>query len=260
MHKEKVSIIIPCFNHALFLEETVKSVLKSTYPNIEIVIVNDGSLDESEQVAIKLKNHHPNIIYILQENKGPSTARNKGIEAAAGKFILPLDADDLISPDYIQKAVDIFENQQDVKLVYCEAEFFGERSGKWKLPDFSRKLLARENMIFCSAVFRKSDWQYAGGYSEEMTWGWEDWEFWISLLKNGGEVVKLPITGFFYRVTKGSRRKSTNKEAKRKTIELINIKHKEFLFQYLHGPLRINRSWSSFINWVLNIFCKKENG
>jgi glycosyltransferase involved in cell wall biosynthesis len=257
MHKELISVIIPCFNHALFLEETVISVLKSTYPNIEIVIVNDGSLDDSEQVALKLINLHTNIIYLRQENRGPATARNKGIDAATGKFILPLDADDLISPDYIEKAIEIIENQPDVKLVYCEAEFFGDRSGKWELPGFSRKLLARENMIFCSAVYRKSDWKSAGGYSEEMTWGWEDWEFWISLLKDGGEVVKLPITGFYYRVRKGSRRKSTNKEAKRKTVELINVKHRKFLLQYLHGPLRINRSWSSFLNRVSYIFYKK---
>jgi glycosyltransferase involved in cell wall biosynthesis len=258
MHKELVSVIIPCFNHALFLEQTVDTALASSHPRIEIIIIDDGSTDNSGEIAQKLQNKYRNIFYIHQKNQGPAAARNKGIAAAKGTYILPLDADDLISPDYIEKAVDILENHKDVRLVYCEADFFGERTGKWKLPDFSRKYLARENLIFPSAIYRKSDWQTAGGYSNVMTWGWEDWEFWISLLEDGGEVVKLPITGYFYRVRKGSRRKSTNREAKRKTVELINLKHKEFIYKYLHGPLRIPRTWSSTINRVARIFCKSS--
>lgn len=253
---QKVSVIIPLYNHAPYLEETIDSVVASSYPNIEIIIINDGSTDNSEEVALKLKEKHENIQYLYQENKGPAAARNNGIKIASGEYLLPLDADDLISNNYIEKAIEILESDKEVALVYCDAEFFGERSGKWKLPPFSLKLLARENMIFCSALYRKPDWERVGGYSEEMTWGWEDWEFWISLLKNGGKVEKLPLTGFYYRIRNGSRRKSTNKEAKRKTVELINSKHTDFLFKYLHGPLRINRSWSATINQLRRIFRK----
>lgn len=259
MKQELVSVIIPCYNHELFLEETLQSALASSYRPIEIIIINDGSTDDSEKIALRFKAIHQNIKYLKQENQGPAAARNTGISAANGKYILPLDADDHISTDYIEKAVEILENRDDVRLVYCNAEFFGERNGKWNLPDFSRKYLAKENLIFLSAVYRKLDWQTAGGYSNVMTWGWEDWEFWISLLKDGGEVVKLPITGFYYRVRKGSRRKSTNREAKRKTIELINQKHLEFEKKYLYGPLRMSRSWSSVINRLNNFFTNLSN-
>jgi glycosyltransferase involved in cell wall biosynthesis len=254
--KSLVTVVIPCFNHDRYIEETIRSVAQSTYSPIEIIVVNDGSTDQSEAVVGSLQNQFPNLKYFNQKNVGPAAARNLGISEAKGEFILPLDADDLISPDYIEKAIDILDNQLDVKLVYCGAEFFGNRTGKWKLPGFSRKLLARENMIFCSAIYRKSDWVSTGGYSTEMTWGWEDWEFWISLLKNGGEVIKLPFTGFYYRVKKGSRRKSTNRDAKRKTVELLNLKHKEFIYSYLKGPLRLSRSCSFVINHVSNVFSK----
>ena len=250
---ELVSVIVPCYNHAAFLKETLHSVLESTYTNIEIVIINDGSIDNSEEIALEYCNQYPNLLYISQSNQGPSAARNNGIRSSNGKYILPLEAFDLISKDYIEKSIEVLDHNQQVKLVYCNAEFFGEKKGKWNLPEFSRNYLARENHIFLTAMYRKSDWERVGGYDELMTWGWEDWEFWIALLKDGGDVVKLPITGFFYRIRKGSRRKSTNRDAKRKTVELINRKHKNFIYKYLNGPLRINRSWSRFIN----LFYKK---
>lgn len=248
--KPLVSIIIPCFNHEKFIAETIESVYQSSYLPIEIVVVNDGSSDNSELVVTSLQNKYPNLKYISQKNAGPAAARNRGIRESEGKYILPLDADDLISPDYINKAVEVLENNSLAKLVYCNAEFFEERTGEWKLKPFSLDSLAMDNMIFCSAIYRKDDWLTAGGYDERMTWGWEDWEFWISLLKNGGEVVKLSITGFYYRVRRNSRRKTTNKDAKAKTIALINDKHKDFVHKYLNGPLHYQRSLSKKINFV----------
>jgi len=252
--KPLVSVVIPCFNHEKFIAETIESVLRSSHHPIEIVVVNDGSSDNSELVVTSLQNKYQNLKYISQNNAGPAAARNRGIRESAGKYILPLDADDLISEDYIEKAVEVLENNPMVKLVYCNAEFFEERSGAWKLKPFSLPSLATDNMIFCSAVYRKADWEVSGGYDERMTWGWEDWEFWISLLKNGGGVVKLPITGFYYRVRKNSRRKSTNKDAKEKTIALINNKHKEFVYRYLNGPLHYQRSLSRKINFFRRFF------
>ncbi|WP_373495021.1 glycosyltransferase family 2 protein [Aquiflexum sp.] len=248
------SVIIPCYNQALFLEETVNSVLNSNYSNFEIIIVDDGSHDHSAKIALKIHEKHPEKIHvIMQENAGPANARNVGIKAARGKYILPLDGNDKISKDYIEEAVTIFEKNQNVKVVYCEAEKFGDKSGQWKLKPFSRKALALDNMIFVSALYRKSDWERCGGYDPRMTWG-EDWEFWINMLKSGGEVVKLPITGFYYRIREGSRRKSTDKEAKQKTIDLINEKHIDFLKEQIGGPLRNPRSLSEVINKVSGWF------
>jgi glycosyltransferase involved in cell wall biosynthesis len=108
MSKELVSIIVPCYNHAQFIIETLSSVLQSSYTNIEIIIVNDGSTDNSEEIALEFCQIHPNILYLNQKNSGPASARNHGIHNAKGKYILPLDADDIISIDYIEKAVHVF--------------------------------------------------------------------------------------------------------------------------------------------------------
>lgn len=250
-----VSVIIPCYNHGQFLEETIQSVLNSDYTNTEIIIVDDGSTDGSSEVALNLAYRNPDQInVIMQENQGPSAARNRGIESSTGPYILCLDGDDRIGPTYISSAVRILDAQDDVKVVYCNAEKFGEKTGAWILKPFSRNALALDNMIFISAMFRKEDWQAIGGFDLRLTKGWEDWEFWINMLKSGGKVVKLPETGFYYRIRGSSRRKSTNAEDKQNTIQLLNTKHQEFFKQYLGGPMRNPRSWSILINRMSNLF------
>lgn len=247
------SVVIPCYNQGAYLRETIQSVVTSIYPHIEVIIVDDGSKDNSREVANDLakKFTDRNIQYIHQNNSGPSKARNHGIRLAKGRYILPLDADDLIANNYISEAVTILESRPEVQLVYCEAEKFEGKTGHWKLRPFSLDLLARDNMIFVSGIFRKVDWEKCGGFDENMVWGREDWEFWISLLKNGGEVVKLPFVGFYYRVKANSRRKSMTSERKKKIIAYINHKHKGFIHARLNGPLRFQRTHSKKYNSFL---------
>lgn len=255
-HK-KVSIIIPCYNQAQYLPETVQSVLDSTFQNLEIIIVNDGSTDNTEEIAQLLTEQYPKVQYLSLKNSGPSVARNRGINKSSGTFILPLDADDLISKDYIEQATQVLTERPEVKVVYCEAEKFGSKEGPWRLKPFSLDRLAKDNMIFVSAFYRKSDWEACGGYDEDFIWGREDWEFWINMLKNGGQVVKLPITGFYYRINPNSRRKKMTNERKKNLIAYINRKHREFIHQQLNGPLRFQRSLSKSYNTLLKLLGKK---
>lgn len=250
--KPRISIIIPCYNQAHYLGDTIKSALDSDYPNIEIIIVNDGSTDHTVELAEEFCAKYPNIILLSQINRGVSHARNAGIEIATGKYILPLDGDDLISPNYVPEAINVLENNPNVKVVYCEAvKFDKNRQWPWKLKPFSLESLAKDNMIFVSGIYYKADWKKVGGYSEDLMKGHEDWEFWIKLLKSGGEVTKLPFVGFYYRITGESRRKFYRKVSKKNTVDYINKNHHEFALHYLNGPLRYQRSTSKFVNTVL---------
>lgn len=249
-----VSVVIPCHNHGNFLEETVNSVINSTYQNIEIVIVNDGSTDNSLEVIKKIAKENLRVYYINQTNSGPSEARNAGIEFANGFYILPLDGDDKIHSDYITQAVNALEQNLQTKVVYCQAEKFGRKSGKWNLKPFSHKSLATENMIFVSALFRKSDWEAVGGFDDALDKGWEDWEFWISMLKDGSQAVQLPLTGFYYRIHSTSRRKSFESEAKKQAIAYLNKKHSDFFWKHIYGPLRAQRSVSKYYNRIAQTF------
>jgi len=247
-----VSVVTPLYNQEAFLEETANSLLGSDYAHMEWIIVDDGSTDSSPEIAKRLADSYPWIFFFSQTNAGPSAARNTAIGFAKGTYILPLDADDLISSHYIREAVDVFQRRPEVKVVYCEAEKFGAKTGPWKLKPFSRAQLAQGNMIFVTAMYRKCDWEAVGGYAEEMTWGFEDWEFWIAMLKESGEVVKLPFTGFYYRIRGGSRRKSVDQRARQLTYQFINEKHRDFIYLHLKGPIRSSKTWSKPVNTILH--------
>lgn len=249
-----VSIVIPTYNSALYLEETFKSALETNYSCLEIVVMDDGSSDQTKTILKKWVSLFPEKIRVFHQcNQGPSIARNQGIHKASGKYILPLDSDDKIHPDYITHAVEKIENDPEIKVVYCEAEKFGSKNGIWSLKPFSLEQLALDNMIFISALFKKSEWKKIGGFDPRFYFGWEDWEFWISMLKSGGKVEKLSMVGFYYRIREGSRRKSTDLEAKKMTIQLLNQKHPEFFDYFLFGPLRNPRGLSKFINPPLRL-------
>ncbi|MDD3436211.1 MAG: glycosyltransferase family A protein [Candidatus Gastranaerophilales bacterium] len=202
----KVSVIIPCYNQGQYLQEAVDSVLASTYENIEIVIVNDGS---TEYLDVLEKFSAPKTILINHENQGVSVARNNGIKASSGKYILPLDSDDKIHPTYIEKAVKILEENEKIGIVYCRAEYFGAETGEWELKEYKFPNCLWENWIFNSAMYRKSDWEKTNGYNSEMVYGYEDWEFWLSLIENGVEVYKINEILFYYRRSEISRSTST---------------------------------------------------
>lgn len=254
--KEIVSIVIPAYNAEKFLEETVASALASTYPFIEIIIVNDGSTDHTQQVIDHIVNKYPQIKAIHQNNQGVSIARNTGIAVATGKYILPLDADDLISPDYIERAIEILVNNPQVKMVNGLGEFFGDRQGHWNLKPFSRRLLARKNMLYISGIFRKADFDKTDGFCPDIK-GPEDWDFWISLLKRGGEVVRIPGVCLYYRIHANSKR-IANKNKKKEAIKILNKRHKAFFYRELGGKLHYRRTWSRLFNFFIRIF-KPEN-
>ena len=258
MNPGLISVIVPCYNQGIYLKETIQSALASTYRPLEIIIINDGSTDDSLELARVLETQHPEVRVIDQANGGVTKARNTGIAAAQGEYILPVDGDDLISPTYIEQGLAILSSRPEVKVVYCQAEKFTETTRKpWKLKPFSLQQLAKDNMIFVSALFRKTDALAVDGFSEDMQLGREDWEFWIKLLKNGGEVVQLPEVGFYYRLTPNSKRKKTGgTDFKKARIAYLNAKHADFFERELNGPLRIQRTWSKPYNTLLKLFGK----
>lgn len=266
----KVSVIVPCYNQSHFLDEALTSVYNQTTKDWECIIVDDGSNDQTKVVAKRWCDKDSRFLYVYQENAGLSAARNNGINKAKGIYVLPLDADDKISESYIALALNAFKKNENVKVVYANAEKFGAVSGKWNLKEFSLINLSRNNMIFCSAFFKKSDWERVGGFDVNMLYGWEDWEFWIALLKNGGEVVKLKNTCFFYRIKENSMLTSIDKNKADYLLNHLNVKHADFFvkhygtFQDLDREINMlketHKTQLSSEKYVIDVFFSKFLG
>lgn len=237
----KVSVVIPCYNLGAYLDEAVASVLAQTFTDFEILVVNDGSTD-LETCQLLADYRRPKTRVIHTENSGVSAARNRGIEEASGEYVLPLDADDLIMPCYLRLAVETLENSPNVGIVYGKAEHFGEIAGPMMLSDYSPAAILWENSIFSSAVFRKDDWVRAGKYRPEMRNGWEDWDFWLSMVELGGEVVRLPELVLRYRVRAESRDRSLTRHDKvRLLFSMISYHPRAYLRRGLIGVVILLR-------------------
>lgn len=230
MNNPLISVIVPCYNQAQYLDECLQSVLDQTYPDWECIIVNDGSPDNTAEVAKKWLEKDVRFKYFYKENGGLSSARNFGIDKATGEWILPLDCDDYISNDYLDLAKNHFDNE-DLKVIYCEAQKFGTVNEKWNLPEFSLLHLAEQNVIFCTAFFRKATWMSIGGYDKNLEKGLEDWEFWISVLKNGGKVKEINKICFYYRIKEQSMLKNLTESENIIPNLYIEKKHIDFFHQ-----------------------------
>lgn len=204
MKRPVVSVIIPCFNSGEFIAKAVESALEQTCKDLEVIIVDDGST-EKQTVDVLNNSRWERTRILRQENKGPAAARNIGIRTAKGEFILPLDADDYIDPTYVEKALAVMRSHPGVGIVYCKAMRFGIENGPWELPPYSLDRMVFDNIIFCTALYRKSDWEKVGGYTETLRHGVEDYEFWIKLLSKDIEVHQIDEYLFHYYVQKKSR-------------------------------------------------------
>lgn len=226
----KVSVIITCYNYGKYLAEAVDSVLASTYENYEIIVIDDG-FDDSETVSILEKFSRPKTRIIRQENMGVSAARNNAIKEAKGEYILPLDADDKIAPEYIEKAVDILDSNPEFNVVYCDIQYFGDQNFIFEKPDYHPKILLLENFCTVTSLYKKSDWEKIGGYKKEMDIGWEDWEFWLSMRENYLNPYHIKELLFYYRIIKNenSRNKVTDEIKNRRKLRLKMMKlHPDF--------------------------------
>ena len=227
----KVSVVIPCYNDGAFLEDTLDSIQAQTFSDYEIIIVNDGSTDEAT-ISLMQVLDKPNLRIFHTANLGVSSARNRGITEAKGDYILPLDSDDRIGPEFLELAVGVLETRPEVAITYCDRVLFGERVGVEPLPDYDPKLLLIDNCLY-AALFRKADWAAVGGFSEKMVYGWEDWDFWISISELNKQVVKLKEPLFFYRIRSKSRDHSLKFHQKLAMMSLIVLRHKRLYIRHL---------------------------
>ncbi len=220
------SVVIPCFNAGDTIENTVISVLRQTCQNFEIIIVDDASTDPL--TLEKLESLQKELTVLSTKvNGGPSKAKNVGIKEAAGKYILCLDADDLLSAKYLEQALTVFENNEKVGVVSPSLQFFGASKGTWTPEEsFSVNELLSVNRVPAASCVRKEIFDDVGGFDENLR-SYEDWEFWIRVFtaKASWQHCVLVDKHVFYRVGEQSLQHSIKSSEITERMSYIYGKH-----------------------------------
>lgn len=230
----QVSVVVPCWNYAKYLPECIDSLVNQTYPIREIIVVNDGSPDDTSDVTKQLIKKYPDqrIVLVEKVNGGLSSARNAGISLATGEYIMCLDADDKLVPAGIEEHAKLLNN--DMAIAQCALMEFGERHIMMTptTPTYLERVM-RSNTIFCNAMFSRRMWVEVGGFdeSETMKLGWEDYEFWIRLLAAGCHVNTSPFVALRYRVHGSNMTKMTTHPNRKKISDYIFEKHRKLYEQ-----------------------------
>ncbi len=226
--EKTVSIIVPCYKYAHYLKECIDSIRGQTYPIHEIIVVSDGSPDNTVEVCKEL-----GVRCIEKENGGLSSARNVGITACTGEYIMCLDADDKIVPGAIEEHMSLVED--DKTIAQCALMEFGERH-VLMTPTSPTGLerIMQSNTIYCNAMFSKKMWAEVGGFdeSETMRAGYEDWEFWIRMLEAGCVVRTSDFIALRYRAHQGQMTQATAHPNRQKLYKYIYEKHKDLYEKY----------------------------
>lgn len=193
-----ISVIISTYNQAQFIEETIKSILEQTYENFEVILVNNASTDNTKEIVDKYSGDK----FKIYHNKycGLSASRNFGASKSSGDFILFIDGDDKISPDFLEKTSKVLEENPEIGFAYTDTQHFSGSNGSWSHPEYNFQNLLQQNFISSCSLIRKSAYDQSGGYDTD-NWGyWEDWQEWIKLGSIGWYGKHIPEKLFYYRV------------------------------------------------------------
>lgn len=225
MEKTKFSVVIPCYDQAKYLPEAIESVLAQTYKAHEIIVVNDGSPDDTRYVA----RQYP-ITYVEQTNRGLSSARNTGImnlTCGLDDFFHPLDADDMMREDCLEKEAYAIAERPDCDVIAPSFKCFGKYNDTVilmdnpKLEDFKFSQGRPSNRIGSFSATRRRALLEVGGYSTKMVWGWEDLHLWINLLSRGKKILTIPEPLILYRTKDHSMINDANDHATELTTQIF---------------------------------------
>lgn len=195
----EISVIIPVYNTGKYLSECLDSVVNQTFKDIEIICINDGSTDNSAEILKEYAKKDKRIKVINQKNSGVVTARNNGISKAKGEYIYPLDSDDVIVPDCLEKLHKAITRGKG-DIITNRVMYFGEETGEMILPKPNKYNMALGNCFVNAALFRKKDFQLTGGYSTKFNIALEDYDLWLNMMFNHNKkVYRVNKILFYYR-------------------------------------------------------------
>lgn len=245
-----LSIVIPYYNMGEFISDTIASIINATHKNIEIIIVNDGSTENSSIKILTTFQHYPFLKIINKSNEGLALARNAGALEAKGDYLAFLDPDDTVEPTYYKKAIELLAYYKNVYFVGSWARYFGDTKGYWPAFNPEPPYLLVHNMVNSSAlVYKKNAFLISGLNDKKMIYGMEDYESVIHLIKNGYQGIVLPEPLWNYRIRKNSMARAFTKEKQIYLYRLISDKHSGFYSIFASSIVNLLNSNGPGINY-----------
>lgn len=183
----RVSIVTPCFNHARWLRECVASVRAQTYPDVEMIVVDDASTQQESVSYLDELARDPDVrVLRMAQNSGPSAARNLGLDQVTGRYVLPVDADNVLLPDAVERLVAQLQGAGErIGYIYQNLQYFGNREDYFEPPAFNAWLLTQGNYIDTCALIDRAVFDHGLRYPEDIVLGHEDWDFFLTLASRG---------------------------------------------------------------------------
>ncbi|MCL2444897.1 glycosyltransferase [Candidatus Saccharibacteria bacterium] len=250
LQKSLLSVIVPFYNMEEYVDETIDSLLNSTYTNLEILVVNDGSTSPNSPTKLQeLKTKSDKIKILEKPNGGLASARNFGFEHASGEFACIIDSDDYISPDYLEHAVKILSHYENIHFVSCYSQSFGANTEQWctwdaELPYF----LYHNSFVTSCLVYKTSAALTAATNDPAMTYGMEDYESAVNMLNHGFRAIVITEPYFQYRVRPDSMFRQFNFNSIAFLTAKIANKHANLFSPYATELACLyNQSGSSFL-------------
>lgn len=199
-----VTVVIPCFNHGQFVAHAVDSALRQLGAAVQVVVVNDGSTDDTTARACDAAATDPRVHVIHQENAGLPAARNTGAKLASkygSEFLVFLDADDWIEPSFVQELAKAIraDTAAEVSHAYCQERLVEMGRGIWQVPAWDPKLLLVTNLHPVTALVRRKHFEAVGGFDETLRSGYEDWDLWLRFSACGWRGVRVREPLFVWR-------------------------------------------------------------
>lgn len=266
-----VSVVIPCYNQGRYLSTAVDSVLAQTHKDVEVIIVDDGSTDDTERVAARYASDS-RVRYVRQTNRGPSAARNAGVAACGGEYVNFLDADDILYPEKLQMQLDVLIQDSRLAFVYCDISHIDQNgsdiAGKRDLSiSQSRRMLSGDifDSLFVGGYFpphapllRVDIFKKIGGFDESLR-GCCDWDLWLRIAADGNYTYYLDQKLAAYRIHAGNMSNDTRhmRDDEFRVIQKL-VQHFPIRAAQAYAALRDRLEEINTANTWMNNYIQKE--
>ena len=243
--KPLVSVLIPCYNCDQYVKEAVKSIIEQSYTNLEILVIDDGSTDNTGNILKELAKEDTRIVYIKNEKNLKLIATlNKGLDLCKGKYIARMDADDISVPTRIEKQVDFLEKHSNIGIVGADIEFFGgNKRSIWKTNTEDKYIrtdllfgtcFAHPVVMMRTSILREHHLYYNDDYPHA-----EDYKLWCDIAQYT-KLANIPEVLLYYRVNDNQVSNKYNLEQK-ETAQRIKEEYTNLFFSQRDIPIKFNR-------------------